>query len=191
MPTGLRDVISVQGVTFPAYFEPPPAKAFYDVLAIQGLTFPTANVSSMATAGFEEKDARDTMYVTLTTVTFGDTKAYVSLALQQGTRDVTAAQAKRLPGVNAAENITVYCELFADSLEGGRNAALEIMFFDESGNAQGEVQTIPVTEALSWQQKKAVITVPANATRVNAYLRCGCTTDETVKAWCAHLRIAR
>lgn len=163
---------------------------FFDALSLQGVTLPSSNVSSEMTAGFEEKDSRDTAYVHITEATF-DTEAYLSLALGIATKDITAAQAKTLPGVTAGETLTVYGEIFCDSLNGNREASIQLEFYNESGTRIGSTTDIPVTEADSWEQKKETVTVPATATRANVYLKAGCSMGETVQAWIAHLRIAR
>lgn len=164
--------------------------ALYDVLALQGITFPSTNVSSEATAGFEEKNKRDTVYISITEATF-TTDVYLSLFLQNATKSVTAAQAKRLLGVTAGETITLYCELFIDSIDGDRLGKLEIDFYQEDGTHVGSTEYAEVTAANTWGQKKEEITVPATATRCNFYFRAGCGAGETVKVWLAKLKITR
>lgn len=166
------------------------SNALYDVLAIQGITFPSTNVSSEATVGFEVKAERDTMYVSINSATF-TTDAYVSLFLGIGTKSVTSAQAKRLLGVTAGEEITLYCEMFIDSLDGSRLGRVEVDFYQEDGTHVGSTQYVEMSAANVWEQKKKAITVPATATRCNFYLRAGCEAGETVKVWLAKLRITR
>lgn len=161
-----------------------------DVLAIQGITFPSTNVSSEVTVGFEEKTKRDTVYISINEATFS-TDAYLSLFLGIGTKSVTAAQAKRLLGVTAGETITLYCEMFIDSLSGSRLGRMEIDFYQEDGTHVGSTQYVEVTEADVWEQKKKEITVPATATRCNFYLRAGCGAGETMQVWLAKLKLTR
>lgn len=162
----------------------------FDVLALQGIAFPHTNSSSEATVGFEVKDSKDTMYVHITESTF-DTDAYISFALGTYSKTVTAAQAKTLQGVNVAEVITVYCEMYADDLSGSREASLQIEFFNESGDKQGDTTELSLSTAAEWDNFAQAIVVPTGATRVNFYLHAGCGTDETVQVWCANMKITR
>lgn len=162
----------------------------YDLLSLQGVTFPSGNVTSELTAGFEEKDGRNTGYIHITEATF-DTDAYLSLALGVSSKTITAAQAKTLPGVTAGETITVFCELYADSLTDNREGSLQIEFYDESAVKKGDTIELPITEADFWEQKKKIITVPADATRLNVYVHASCGMGETIQVWCAHLKITR
>lgn len=142
------------------------------------------------TMGFEEKDTRDTAYASITAAT-GSCETYVSLQLGSGTKNITGAQAKKLPGVTAGETITIYGEIFIDSLNGNREASLQLEFYNESGTRIGSTTDIPVLEAGIWEQKKETVTVPATATRANFYLKTACGVGETVQSWIAHIRIAR
>lgn len=166
------------------------ATGLFDVLSIQGVTLLSTNISSEATVGFEAKDGRSTAYIHLTEATF-ETNAYMSFALGTGAKTVTAAQAKTLPGVTASGFIRVFAELYADSISGSRNAALEVEFFNESGTKQGDTTAIEVDAAGEWQGKAQRIAVPSGATRVNVYLRAGCDSGETVQVWIANLKIVQ
>lgn len=162
----------------------------YDLLSLQGVALPSGNVSSELTAGFEQKDNRNTAYLHITEATF-DTDAYLSLALGISTKVISAAQAKILPGVTAGETIRVYCEMYCDSLNANREGSLQLEFYDEDAVKKGDTIEIAVTEADFWDQKKQDVTVPTDATRVNILLQAGCGMGETVQVWCAHLRMAR
>lgn len=162
----------------------------FDLLSIQGVTFPSTNISSEATAGFEVKNDRNTAYIHITEATF-DTDAYLSLALGGGSKAVSAAQAKTLPGVTAGEAITVYAELYALSLDAGQSGGMEIEFFDEDGEQQGDTTTLAISTAGEWEQKRQRITVPEGATRMNMYVHAGCGAEQTAQTWIAHLKIAR
>lgn len=166
------------------------SNGLFDVLAIQGITFPSTNVSSEATVGFEVKTKRDTMYISINEATF-TTDAYVSLFLGIGTKSVTSAQAKRLLGVTAGEEITLYCEMFIDSLDGSRLGRVEVDFYQEDGTHVGSTEYVDMSAANVWEQKKKAITVPATATRCNFYLRAGCAAGETVQVWLAKLKLTR
>lgn len=162
----------------------------YDVLALQGISFPSTNVSSAVTVGFEEKTGRDTLYISITDADLV-VDAYTSLFLGTNSKTVTAAQAKRLLGVTAGETITLYCELFADSVDGSRLGRLEVDFYQEDGTHVGSTEYVEVDEADVWEQKKKEITVPATATRLNFYFRAGCGIGETLQVWFAKLKITR
>ena len=166
------------------------SNGLYDVLSLQGITFPSTNVSSSATVGFEEKTGRDTLYISITDAD-RIVDVYASLFLGTSSKTVTAAQAKRLLGVTAAETITLYCELFADSVAGSRLGKLEVDFYQEDGTHVGSTEYVEVDDAAAWEQKKKEITVPALATRCNFYLRAGCGIGETVQVWVAKLKITR
>lgn len=163
---------------------------FYDVLSLQGVTFPSANVSSSATVGFEQKSGRDTIYISITDADF-NTDCYVSLFIGSGNKSVSSVQAKQLLGVTAGETIKIYCELFASSLDGSRLGKFEIDFYQEDGTHVGSTEYLEVEEAGIWEQKAKEITVPATATRLNFYLRAGCAGGETVQVWLAKLKITR
>ena len=160
----------------------------YDVLSLQGLTFPSSNVTSEATAGFEVKDGRNTAFVHLTDALY-DTEVLLSLALGFDSKTITAAQAKTLPGVTEETALRIFCELFTDSLEDGRTTAVEVAFFDESGTEVGDTTAVEVTTAEVWQAVSKRVEVPTGATRINFYLRAFCEAGDTVQAWIANLKI--
>lgn len=162
----------------------------FDVLALQGVAFPHTNVSSTAEIGFEAKDDRDTAFIHITDATF-PVDAYVSLALGVSSLAVSAADAKRLPGVTAGEVIRLYGEMFVDDLSGDREASLQLRFFNESGVMQGDMVEVTVDTADEWAAIAQAYLVPTGATRVNFYLHCGCDGDETMQAWLAHVKITR
>lgn len=162
----------------------------FDVLALQGIALPHTNNSSEITAGFEVKTNRDTAYIHITESTF-TTDAYLSFAINTYSKTVTAAQAKTLQGVTAGETVTIYCEMYADDLDGSRSAGLQIEFFNEIGEKQGETTEIEITTAAEWENFAQAIVVPTGATRVNLYVHAGCGAGETVQVWIAHLKIVR
>ena len=166
------------------------SNGFFDLLALQGVAFPHTNVTSTATVGFEEKDGRDTAYVHITDALF-TVDGYFSLALGFSSLSMSAAQAKKLPGVTAGEVIYLYGEMYADDLSDDREASLQVRFFDESGVMQGAMQEVEITEAGEWQAIAQAMYVPTGATRVNFYLHAGCGEGETIQAWLAHVKITR
>ncbi len=166
------------------------SNGLFDVLSLQGITFLSTNVSSEVTAGFEEKDDRHTAYIHITESELG-AHAYMALALGTYTKNVTAAQAKKLQGVTAGERVNIYAELFIDSLSGDKEGSLQIEFFNESGTKQGETTELSISEADEWEQFAQGIIVPTGATRVNFYVHCGCGVGETVQIWIANIKITR
>lgn len=130
------------------------------------------------------------MFLSITEATF-DTAAYISLALGDSTQEITAAQAKRLPGVTEGEEITLYCELFADDLSGGRGGSLAIDFYTDAGAQVGTTQAVELAESDTWEQKKMEMTVPEDATRMNISLVAEVAAGETVQVWVAKLRVVR
>lgn len=166
------------------------SNGLFGVLALQGVTLSSTNISSDVTTGFEEKFGRDAMYVSITVAGLS-VDAYASPALGLDTKTVTAAQCKKLFGVTAGETVTLYCELFADSVDGSRLGKLEIDFYQEDGTHVGSTEYVEVDEAGAWEQKTKAIVVPALATRLNFFLRAGCGAGETVQVWLAKLKITR
>ncbi len=194
MPNGLHDVLSVQGVAYPtsaAVVPPSTSKGLWDVLSLQGLTFPSTNVTSSAQSGFEVKDDKYTAFLKITLATFAETSAYLSLALQGGSKAVTPTQARALPGVTGEDVLTVYCELFSDNLSAGREAGLEIDFYNENGTHIGSTVSVPLVEEDIWEQKVKRIDVPSAATRMNFYVKAKCDAGETVNVWISQLKIVR
>ncbi len=165
------------------------AYGLFDLLSLQGVTFNSSNVSSSVNTGFEEKDGRQSAYLKVTSATF-ETDVYLSLAIGNETKVITAAQAKTLPGVTAGESIIVYGEIFADDLSNDSEASIEITFFDETATVIGTTTQILCTEEGEWIPLKKRITVPASATRVNVYLHAHCVS-QPLSAWMASLKIKR
>lgn len=146
------------------------------------------NANCTATAGFETKVRRPALYVKITAAT-GAASAFASLGLNAGSQTLSAAIAKKLPGVTAGNTVTAYAELYSSSISDGRVATIEIEFFSDDGTKRGSTTTITATEAAIWQQKKSVITVPALATRVNMTLKASCANGETLDVWLANPKI--
>jgi len=165
----------------------------FDVLAIQGITFPSGNISSTAQFGFEMEDDHDTAFIKLLNVDFDDTEAYMSFALSIDSLTISAAQAKKLTGVNEGESLSVFCELFSDDLADNRHGGVDVRFFDETGALVGDPSTLLISDGDEgeWRQLSRRVIVPDGATRMNVYLHAGCDAAQTVSVWVAHLKITR
>lgn len=162
----------------------------FDVLALQGITHPSTNVSSEATVVFEEKLYRNAMRLELLEATF-TTQVYVSLALGAGSKVITAAEAKTLPGVVAGEAVTFYGELWASSLAAGRAVRYDLDFYDDTGTQQGSTYSVSASTSGEWQQVTREITVPANATRVNITMAIQAEAGQTLRGWFANMKLVR
>lgn len=167
-----------------------PIAALWDVLSLQGVIFPSSNVTSGAGAGFEEKEGVHAAFVRLTSTTF-HTQAVFSLALQEGTREITAALAKTLPGVTAGERISVSCKLYTDADTDSKSGSLSLTFYNEDGEQCGVAVDIEQDETNEWTMKKKNIIVPISATRINMSLVAECDGGETVGVWCGGVKITR
>lgn len=166
------------------------AGGYFDLWSVLGAIFPSSNLSSAGNSGFEENDGRYCLFNQITTSSF-TTTIYSGLQIAAGSKTITAAEAKKLPGVTAAEEITVYFEQMVNNLEDNRAAEVHIDFYDDSATQRGSTQTFALSEANDWKQTKQVLTVPASATRVNVVLKTECGAGETIKHWLANVKIKR
>jgi len=154
------------------------------------LYYGTVTASSTGTAAFEVKDERDTATLSIDPAG-ANADAYLSLALGNGVKTISAAEAKTLPGVTAGEVIRVTCELFADAISASKAVSLEIDFYNESGTQQGSTTFLDVEEAETWEAKVKAIVVPTSSTRVNFTLHVSCDSSETVQGWISNFRATR
>ena len=149
----------------------------------------TTTGSPTANASFGTQDERMIRTVQIVSAT-GASTALVSHALGNGSKTITAAQAQTLPGVSAGSTVTLYCEAYADRLDGTRTAQLEIDLYTDVGAAVGSSIVIPVTPAATWQQIKQAFVVPATATRVNVTQKVSCGNGENLQLSISGYKIA-
>lgn len=161
----------------------------FDILSVLGFGYPSANVSSGASYTFEQKDGKKAL---LLEISQSDKSSNIisSLVSFNSDKTVTTDNVKLLPGVTAAEEITVRMEVYTQSILGSRSSSVDVHFYNESATQQSSV-SIPVSTSNEWVYINQKLTVPVGSTRMNIYFDIECGAGETLKTWFANLKITR